>query len=264
MRALLDLDVYAYRTSVGLDNEPTPDLAIERCTSLIADTIRDLGVDSYQGFLSPGRSSNFRRLLWPDYKANRTQPNPRWLQATKDYLVREKGAVQCEFYEADDALGYSQTEDTIICSIDKDLLTIPGEHYNFVKKERSSVSRYAAEFNFWKQMITGDRSDNVQGITGLGEVKATRILQQVPREEWCGYIKDLYDNPTRFVLSYNLLRIWTEPLMLYYNDSAPTGSFTSGDGRDNVMPTKEDFLKKLQELSEEFKTLLKTPPKDES
>jgi 5'-3' exonuclease len=121
---------------------------------------------------------------------------------------------------------------------------IPGLHYNWRKKITYETNNYASQFNFWKQMIVGDTVDNVQGIKGLGEVKATQRLQQLEPHEWSEYVKDLYDNDLRFCLNVNLLRIWTQPYQLYY------------EGKDHTMMSKEEFLTKLQELKEEFAALL--------
>jgi 5'-3' exonuclease len=122
---------------------------------------------------------------------------------------------------------------------------IPGMHYNWRRKDLYETNKYASEFNFWKQMIVGDSTDNVQGIRGLGEKKATQILQQLEPYEWPEHVQDLYNSHDLcFDLNYNLLRIWTKPYQLYY------------EGKDHTMLSKEEFLKKLQELKAEFAALL--------
>ena len=55
--ALLDMDIFAYRCTVGTDDEPSPTVAILRTTGLVADTLRDLRVDAYKGFFSPKREN---------------------------------------------------------------------------------------------------------------------------------------------------------------------------------------------------------------
>jgi hypothetical protein len=82
--------------------------------------------------------------------------------------------------EADDLLGINQTKDTIICTIDKDLRQVPGQHYNFVKDEIFTVSVQQGLLWFYTQMLTGDASDNVSGIRGIGIKKATFFLNREP------------------------------------------------------------------------------------
>jgi hypothetical protein len=74
--------------------------------------------------------------------------------------------------EADDLLGINQTKDTIICTIDKDLRQVPGQHYNFVKDEIFTVNLQEGLLWFYTQMLTGDASDNISGIRGIGLKKA--------------------------------------------------------------------------------------------
>ena len=41
-------------------------------------------------------------------------------------------------------------------------------------------------------LLTGDKVDNIIGIHGIGEKKATKILDNTPKEEWDKVILDLY------------------------------------------------------------------------
>ncbi len=94
--------------------------------------------------------------------------------------------------EADDALGLKQDSDTMICSIDKDLLMCEGNHYNFVKKEFKQVTSEEGTRFFYQQMITGDSADNILGIRGLGKVKASKLLKDTARKNWDNMLLDLY------------------------------------------------------------------------
>jgi 5'-3' exonuclease len=90
--------------------------------------------------------------------------------------------------EADDLIGIASTADpsAIVCSIDKDLLQLPGKHYDFVKKEETAVSPKEAVVNFYSQVLAGDSVDNVPGVTGIGPVRARKILEGAssPVECW--------------------------------------------------------------------------------
>lgn len=112
------------------------------------------------------------------YKGNRDQPKPAHFKAIRNYLLTKWGAVLSAGEEADDLIGIEATtdKDCIICSIDKDLKQLPGRHFNFVTKEESTVSVKEASLNFFMQCLTGDATDNIPGVAGIGPVKAKNIL----------------------------------------------------------------------------------------
>lgn len=153
-------------------------------------------------------TDNFRYKLFPDYKANRLHvTRPTHLGAVKQFLVRKWGAEIVNGYEADDSIGIAATENSVICSIDKDLKQIAGEHYNFVKDEFEVVSPQDASFNLLAQMLIGDASDNIRGVEGLGPVKSRRILENLSAEEMYLRVFELYDDPERFLLNLRLLAV---------------------------------------------------------
>jgi 5'-3' exonuclease len=88
--------------------------------------------------------------------------------------------------EADDAMGIAayalEPGEYCICTIDKDLDMIRGDHFNFTKDLRYYITEEEGIRNFYKQILTGDRVDNVIGIKGIGEVKAERILKECKDE----------------------------------------------------------------------------------
>ena len=110
--------------------------------------------------------------------------------------------------EADDALGIAQTEDTIICSIDKDLLMIPGRHYNFVKDEFQEVTNDSGMRHFYMQCLTGDRSDNIKGIEQIGPKKAEKILTGcITEQELFNAVREAYSNDAEFLMNGRVLWI---------------------------------------------------------
>ena len=94
--------------------------------------------------------------------------------------------IQADGMEADDLVciwAYEARDMEIpfvICGIDKDLKQIPGNHYNYNKKEHCFVDDDVANYNLMVQCLTGDNSDNIPGIRGIGPKKAEGILQGVP------------------------------------------------------------------------------------
>ena len=79
-------------------------------------------------------------------------------------------------------MGIAQTNapknTTVICTIDKDLDMIAGEHYNWRKGERYVVDQPHADLFFMKQLLEGDRTDNIQGIPRYGPKKAQAVIDQ--------------------------------------------------------------------------------------
>lgn len=161
------------------------------------------------------RDKNYRdsiATLQP-YKGNRTQDKPFHYDLIRSYLMEKYGAEMISGQEADDELGIQATENignSIICSIDKDLLTVPGQHYNYSSKEWKSISEVEASRNFYTQMVEGDTTDNVPSLAKtlaiLGNKEAgldlirhkyikiakEKLTNMLTEEEMFKYVFDLY------------------------------------------------------------------------
>lgn len=209
----IDMDIVGYRCAASCEptkNKPFREpieTAIQRTDELLYRIFAECDTDNYVGFLSG--SENFRKLLYPAYKANRDHiRRPEWLQPVREFLVTEWGAKVTTGYEADDAIGIAYDGDGIICSIDKDFRQIPGRHYNFVTFQFDVLDGEQADRHFWGSMLIGDRSDNVPGIPGIGAAKAPRILAGYSQRELRERVKEIYESyDMDFDLNYNLLRI---------------------------------------------------------
>jgi 5'-3' exonuclease len=105
-----------------------------------------------------------------------------------------------------------------ICSIDKDLDMLRGDHYNFVKDERYFITEEEGIKNFYKQLLMGDRVDNIVGIKGIGSVKAERLLKECKNEnEMYLAILEAYKGDDKRVLENGqLLWIRREPNQMWH------------------------------------------------
>lgn len=213
---LIDGDTVAFRCAASVeptkskDREPD-DLAILRADELMYRILNETQVSEYQAFLTGGE--NFRKILYPDYKANRTQPPPKMLGACQEFLIKEWNAKMVHGYEADDAIGMAHDpEKTLIAANDKDFKQLVGEHYNFVRLEWDVVDEETAEFNFWCQMLIGDSTDNIRGVDGIGKTKAPRILRGMDVQQMYNTVQDLYNDDERFLKNFRLLRILRNPI----------------------------------------------------
>lgn len=210
MRALVDCDLVAYRVAATCNSEEEGVLetALLRCDKLMQEITYASNSTEYKAFLTG--KNNFRKRINPEYKANRrdTVP-PIYLQQCRDFLISEWNAEVSEGCEADDLLGINQTENSIICTLDKDLDMVPGLHYNWVKNEIYNVSELEGLRNLYKQALVGDRSDNIQGVAGIGPVKAAKIIDCLTtEEEMYETVRQLYQDDKRLCLNLECLYIW--------------------------------------------------------
>ncbi len=223
MKALIDFDIVAYRCSYKCKDDSEEDLFGE-INSFVIDIINRSKSDCYEGFLTSSSSkypktekTNFRKLIYPEYKDNRQGLEaPVHLDAARKFLVDEWKAIVCEGYEADDALGMAQDysgRSSVICTIDKDLDQIPGKHYNWIKDKLYEVSEIEGIRSLYRSALVGDRSDNIFGVSGIGEVKAKGIIPDdlEDEQEMHDRVASLYDSYERFCMNMQCLYIWRNP-----------------------------------------------------
>jgi hypothetical protein len=91
----------------------------------------------------------------------------------------------------------------VIVTQDKDLDMIPGLKYDFVVKEPYSVTEEQAMYNFYHQMLTGDTTDNIPGLPGIGPAKAHKALRGVKSEELFSVVCAMYEAHTPEKLDWN-------------------------------------------------------------
>lgn len=117
------------------------------------------------------------------YKGNRDSAHkPKYYKEIKEYLLDRWNAIEVHGQESDDAIGIEQFDNpdkyTVIVSTDKDMNTVPGWHFNWVKGELYYVTLADANRFFFHQMLEGDRTDNIPGITGVGPKTAAKIVAE--------------------------------------------------------------------------------------
>lgn len=236
IRALLDGDIYAFRSAASAENEDLG-IAIARCEDMIDNTLAETDADEFSIYLSG--ANNFRYDIYPEYKANRTSPKPRWLKDVKDYLIENYSAEVSDGCEADDLLGIAQCatleandgcafglyneNPTIICSLDKDLRMIPGQHYSFEISGASKGTKWVRPSEivtvtpeeglkrFYTQILTGDTTDNVKGASGIGPKKAAAILADKVTEQELYEAVEVYFSPEELLMTGRCLWIFRKP-----------------------------------------------------
>jgi 5'-3' exonuclease len=156
----------------------------------------------------PGNYRHELATLMP-YKGNRKRDNKELVDEIRTLMVSEFNAISVKGVETDDALGLNQRDDTIICSSDKDLNMIPGWHFNISKGNIYKVNKEEGIKNFYLQLLTGDKVDNIPGLSekaplrGIGPKTAQKILNGKDNEkDMFNTIKELYKNKYGEVYSY--------------------------------------------------------------
>lgn len=146
--------------------------------------------------LTPSGVTQFRSMLLPTYKMNRTARRPEFLKPLQ-WLIQERkpfGCLGVWGLEADDVCGISATNlrgaglrEPIIVSIDKDMKSVPGLVYSWLRKEEGivEVSEAHADRAHLYQTLIGDSVDNYTGLPGIGPKKANAILDSLEgAREW--------------------------------------------------------------------------------
>ena len=222
--------------TLASDPEPLGN-ALHSVKLLLTHILEASHARDYKVYLSPEGGNTFRHTVYPEYKANRKDMvKPHWYKEIRQYLVDKWEAEVCVGIEADDAMGIAQcsNDKSVICSIDKDLLMIPGNHYNFVTEEHTYTSEKDGWFNFHRQVITGDRTDNVPGLGGYGPIKAAAVLD-CPQEDWPRVTAELYQKvyPDSWEDQINLTAqlIWIQRehgknLRLEYQEAAGSSAYS--------------------------------------
>lgn len=153
------------------------------------------------------RDRTFRRRLYKQYKAQRKPHDPDMMRQLQ-YTARISALIGYPFinneeYEADDILGMisrfvnERGMDMVIASSDKDMYQLVTDHtFIFSPRNKDLVTKewmratYKLTPEQWIElkMLQGDRSDNIPGIPGVGEVTAIQLMQQF------GSIGGIYNN----------------------------------------------------------------------
>ena len=225
---LVDGDVFVYRAAWACNTEPLTE-AIE-----VLDGILGSAVESVLGYYDKKKvkvfltgKGNFRYNYLKDYKGNRSDaPRPIHIEDLRKHLIDNHAAVVSEGEEADDLIGINATSysnrgyEVTVVSIDKDMLQLPCWHYNPVKMEWSKVDYKDGLRSFYKQLLTGDRVDNIHGVDGIGPVKAAKAIDHLDTEQdmfqtVLGYYDGDLDRLTKTGIGLWLRRepneIWSPP-----------------------------------------------------
>ena len=219
--ALIDADSIYFRAACSGKNRKEIKTKID---NIMKDILYNCKTDKDNIMLAVKGKGNFRKDLYKDYKGNR-KPLDEQIAKNLDighkYMMDKWKGVEADGMEADDLVciwAYEAMEmerDYIICGIDKDLKQIPGKHYNFNKGLFDTVDEDRGNMNLMLQCLTGDTSDNIPGIKGIGPKKAEKILKDIPMESRWDVVKTTWfemkaGDPTLSRRLLTMLTSWEE------------------------------------------------------
>ncbi len=142
-----------------------------------------------------------RRAIYPDYKAGRIKPGEDFYTQIPllKTLIHDLGwdFVEIDDYEADDIIGTLSKQadetgdwETYIISSDLDMLQIVDDNTHmwrilkgFTNIEQINVPELEAKYGIKKSQfldlkaLKGDSSDNIPGVSGIGEKTAAKLLE---------------------------------------------------------------------------------------
>lgn len=223
---LVDADTIPYRVGFTTEDVSRTDIVAARIDTFIEENIfqplDDQSGRSFVFLLGSQDKSNFRFTIFPEYKANRSgRPKPRHFEFIREYLIEGYDAEVISGWEVDDEVAYRSTLDpyAVICSIDKDLDQLEGQHFNY---HPNKLLDYYIDYDqgmnwFYRQLLIGDKTDNIEGIYGIGPKKAEKILEGLSTEiehyEKC--LQTYLDNnrtEEEMILNARLLWLMREPI----------------------------------------------------
>jgi DNA polymerase-1 len=190
---LIDGDIFAYHAAAAVETVTdfgeqvavTADKAegVAAFDKMIVGFREKLDADEVVIALSCPTRRYFRHDFLPTYKAGRGK-KPILLGTLKAHIAYAWNAKTKPNLEADDVLGIMLTNpklcpgEKIVVTLDKDLRTVPGLHWNPDKEDRAGpVHESAADYNHLLQTLVGDKTDGYAGLPGVGPVKAAKILE---------------------------------------------------------------------------------------
>lgn len=233
--ALIDADILRYEcSSVGQDGDEIRgfDFVRDVFDERVRIIIEGSGCENYRLFITGDETThrinerrsrsgqpyvpNFRTAfaVGKSYKGTRKQEKPfHWINLTA-YILSKEAVRIANGFEADDAIALESTDNTVICTRDKDLRQVPGWHYGWecgkqpefgpiyfdsvgsidLVRGKSSTKIVGGGFKFFcSQLLTGDVVDNIGGAKGVGPVKAYEILKDCATErDAFSAVKDCY------------------------------------------------------------------------
>ncbi|MBQ6976028.1 MAG: DNA polymerase I [Selenomonadaceae bacterium] len=195
---------YAMPQLTAPNGEPTG--AITGFANILMKLLREYSPDYAAVALDVSRKT-FRTEIFPEYKATREE-SPNELSAQFSLLTEFVNALGIKTltapnYEADDIIGtlanQAQNFQVDIVTGDRDALQLINSSTRVLLNKNTKIEvydeeKFQAEYNFPPKNLvdfkglSGDNSDNIPGVKGIGPKTATKLLQEF------GTLENILDN----------------------------------------------------------------------
>ncbi len=187
----------------GVKQDKTLDDCKKLTDEFITHINKSVNAEEMIGCLTVGKC--FRYQVYPEYKANRKYKfDPKYqelMSGIKEYLITDyKFVYDKDRLEADDLVriykdlytSISKEYEPIIVSPDKDILYLEGKHYNPKLNKWVITDKKQAAYYFWTSMITGDITDNIKGVVGMGLKSAQNLLNEASVDDYRAIVLNTY------------------------------------------------------------------------
>lgn len=184
---LIDADSMIFITIYSIQSKPelnSDDFGIykKQIDDWIIDTITKTESTHYNLFLTIGKVFRHDIATNREYKSGRPKNKPKFYYELREHLITKWNAFYQDGLEAEDLVAVVQSyniiigNEVVIARIDHDFDQIAGVHYNYKKGEFTTITEQEAEYNLWKMLLVGCSTDKIEGIPGIGDKKADKIL----------------------------------------------------------------------------------------
>ena len=209
LQILVDGDPFAYRAAFSCEDEEA-EAAIEKIDELLEAALEavlcEVTDDKYQIFLTG--KGNFRKniAVTREYKGNRKQERPVHLGDIRQHLIDNWKAIVSKDEEADDLIGIWSNPESIVISIDKDMLQLPCTHYNPHRRTWQTVEEFEGLRFFYKQILGPKKADKI-----LADCKTEQDLYQECVRAYGGDEERVIENGKLLWLRREEEQIWQPP-----------------------------------------------------
>ena len=196
---LIDGSSYIYRAYFAIrhlsNSQGMATNAIYGFTNMLLKVMRDLKPDQL-AVIFDSKGPTFRKEIYPEYKANRSAM-PEDLVPQIPYIKRVVQAfnlpgIEMPGYEADDIIATlakkfsARGMEVTVVTGDKDLMQIVNDRINLLDTMKDKVygpDEVAERFGgadkvVEVQALSGDSSDNIPGVPGIGEKTAKMLIDE--------------------------------------------------------------------------------------
>lgn len=220
---IIDIESYLYKSLTHceklIQDKTNPKIFYQGYDISLAEKYIDDNIDrlcktlnTKQFELVVGDVKNFRKILFPQYKANR-KPKPEIYQYVYNLIKDKYGFTSLPYLEGDDTCriifedkNYKAGYQKVIVSIDKDFYSVPCNFFRDLNNNTIivKIEENDAVQHLYYQVLVGDTADNYKGIPNFGDKKYQELIDNKKRLTFEDIVKLFQDyGLTKDDMEYN-------------------------------------------------------------